>query len=241
MPGIDYSKWDNLDDSDDDVPSDGALIPNQKDQVQHKDEGSLTKRLSEALTGAVKPSQREQVEVLSRFLSVQCKGEEVCNIYRHCDIIAMTSQFPQLMTADTVDLLVDAQQTISKGTEDVDRTEVLQIIVEGINTLEACMQADGAVNLFEQICTPQTPAQVELRQQYAKLEFARKRVFRSILGDELMDEMESTATLSDSSSSEVYLLVGGSVVLILAVACLAYYMYVHAKTGGSSSGKGAEL
>jgi hypothetical protein len=184
-----YSKWDQLEDDDPEI-DDGAVIPSQKSHVDHGEEQALAQEFQRYIRLCCPSLKEEDRTMLSNFISVQHKREEACNTTRHCDIIAITEQFPELVSQATLKTLCELQTEMTKDRKsdkasEEDKKNDLgvsnekavadgQIVGEAINTLAACKAHGGAIALFEQICTPKTKEQKDLRQRYAKQEFAKE-------------------------------------------------------------------
>jgi hypothetical protein len=165
-----------------------AVVPSEKGVCDHQIEKERGSAFLKYIHEHAPSIGRDEALVLARFISVQHKGDQVCNIYRHCDIIENTKQNPSLLTKETVQKLCKLQRAMmndeAEDKNDVQLMTDSKIVIEAINTLVACMEHGDAVGLFGKICTPSAEEDKELRQKYAKLEFAREVVVNSILGPE---------------------------------------------------------
>jgi hypothetical protein len=204
---------------------DRAVVPSEKGVVDHQIEQERGSTFVKYIQAHAPSIGRDEGLALAKFISLQHKGDEVCNIYKHCDIIASTKQNPDLLTEETVQKLCKLQRSMmndeAKDKNDVKVMHDSKIVIEAINTLVACQQHGDAVGLFGKICTPTAEEDKALRQKYAKLEFAREVVVDSILGPEarkflrsgsvndIDEEEEDVDTLLQQAAASLLILVFG--------------------------------
>ena len=199
-----------------------AVVPSRKDVCDHAEEKERASRFHKHIKAfAPEVFGSDEAIRLARFLAVQCKDEQACNIHRHCDIIEMTQQHPELLTRVIVDKLCKLQRAmVTDKAEEENDVEVLndsKVVIESINTLVACMEHGDAVQFFGKVCTPTTDENKALRKKYADLEFAREVVVESILGPQMKELYGSGSEYSEEERAMDLLLQQIGVALLILV------------------------
>lgn len=187
----DYSKWDHLDDDSDDETKDKRdqpLLEDRKTLAIRERDVATQRRFEEHLAKFV-PTEvpKERRTVVSRFVAVCDKGsEKQSNIFRYGDIIAVTGGYSSvLLTLPMVNALCKLQKDMVnsvKGTSSSNPViQDAQLLMDAINTLEACRRVPNVTNFFEAVCRPsQSDHAKELMTMYVKQEFAKRAMMRHI-------------------------------------------------------------
>ena len=199
---LSYSRWDQLDVSDDDDDDDGAagdgpanaMLAARKTAAQHERDGATAARFvsyMERFASAEVPATRRTIS--ARFISVADRGDEPNNIYRYNDIIACCTQYAaELLSQELVDALCELHKAIvnalpssalQESSADLVERRDARLLMEAINTLEACRRVPNVTVFFEELCTPSRSAKArELTTAYQQLEFGKHAMLRAIFG-----------------------------------------------------------
>ena len=196
---LSYSRWDQLDVSDDDgndgVAESGptnAMLAATKTAAQHERDGATAMRFVAYMERFAQVPVAHR-STAARFISVADRGDETNNIYRYNDIIACCTQCAsELLNQPMVDALCELHKAIvnalpSSTLQDsrsghADKRDA-RLLMEAINTLEACRRVPNVTVFFEELCTPSRSAKArELTTSYQQLEFGKHAMLRAMFG-----------------------------------------------------------
>lgn len=125
--------------------------------------------------------------IVARFVAVSDRGTEATNIFRYSEIIACCTRYSsELLSLELVDQLCAMHKEMVNGLpssapdshpEKMDA----RLLMEAINTLEACRRVDNVTMFYEKLCTPSiSESAKELTTMYQKLEFGKRAMLRHI-------------------------------------------------------------
>ena len=189
-----YNKWDHVEDSDEDEDTKApkeALLNDKKTFEQHERDNAIAKQFVDYLERFEnKIPERDRVAV-ARFISVCDKRGEQSNILRYSEIIGVCNSCrSELLKLQTVDALCGLHQSMMETapSESLDKRDFshpivrdTHLLMDAINTLEACRRVPNLPAFFEEICTPSRSAKAkELTRTYVVLDFGKRAMMRYI-------------------------------------------------------------
>lgn len=194
---ISYSKWDMLDDSDDDKPLAGdpsaamqPLLDQNKSVAQHHADECVAARFIPYMEQHLPELPLQQRQLAARFIAASNKGDESNNIFRYSDIVAFCARYSAELLSTT---LIDAMcvlhtRMVTKVHGDKTRTKDLEYLMDAINTLEACRRHDNAAHFFEAVCQPSCSARSRVAAEaYSNNEFGKRAMLRTLFQDQDID------------------------------------------------------
>ncbi|KAJ1462257.1 hypothetical protein M885DRAFT_506423 [Pelagophyceae sp. CCMP2097] len=178
---VDYTKWDKMAiDDDEATPLDDAAVrlDSRREALRIEVAAALT---SEPADGAL----------LAYFVAAQHRDADAPdNRTRHSEVIALLSRSVELVAPETTEALCRAAAARFEASDE----RLGRILVEALNTLEAARRCDGALPLFESICSPSDARALALREAYARHKFGelrlKRHVFRNVDSAEMRQAME---------------------------------------------------
>jgi hypothetical protein len=189
---LSYRKWDRLDDAsdEDEEPSsarrtvDPLLDSGKTGAVLDRDRATA-RRFESYLEKSEVPAKRRAMA--AHFVAVCDRGAESSNIFRYSDIVGCCVRYGvELLSLEMVDALCELQKQMVNGVKDSrDASDPVvrdaRLLMEAINSLEACRRAPNAHEFFEAVCQPSRSARAkELATVYQKLEFAKRAMMRRL-------------------------------------------------------------
>jgi len=169
MP-VDYSKWDAVDDEDDEMAAPRQLTPERK---AHHDQSMV---LIAAWVREADPRlSPDETLLLMGFLAVQHHGIHPDNVRRHVEIVAFLERAAVQGKEPSVHALLALGQLCKDRSQDADAeaaaraNRVLGVAVGALNTLWAARCEGGARQLFDALLHEPTGA---LAKRYRDSEFA---------------------------------------------------------------------
>ena len=204
---LSYSKWDMIDDSDDEIVpgkyEEGnkkvePLLGSQKSHAHHEKDDMITQRFMRHFKEFLPaPADSSKAPMLARFIAICDKGDAPVNIYRYNDIIGFCARYgDELLGLSTINLLCELHQRMINGAKSVKAGEPpadLRALLDAINALEACRRYPNAAHFFEAVCTPSKSAEArKAAEVYAAQEFAKRAVMRHIFKN---DDVDAAAEL----------------------------------------------
>ena len=189
---ISYSKWDQFVDSDDEdekkdpgAPTAALLEINKTGAIRDRDLATRHKfegHLATFDSGLAK----ERHPLLAQFVAVCDKGAESNNIYRYQDIIHLcTRHGGELLSFENCDGLCKLHKEMVNSVEGMPEKHPVirdsKLLMDAINTLEACRRVPNVTEFFEAICQPShSERNKELTTLYLQVEFGKRAMMRYI-------------------------------------------------------------
>lgn len=191
MSALNYSKWDHVDDGSDDGDDAAAasdpLLESKKTSAVHERDERVARRFLAYFKQFDNEVPAAQYELIARFIGVCDKGSALNNIHRYHDIIGFCARHTsELLTLQMVGALCALHVTMTNSIKDVKNAADAvvsdsRLLMEAINTLEACRRQENVTNFFEQACTPSRSDQArQLAEMYTKLEFGKHAMMRHL-------------------------------------------------------------
>jgi len=207
---LSYSKWDHIEDSDDELEAKGeakdgkidALLESKKRNADRDSDNALAQRFLGYMKEHVSekaPIPREFRDVAARFVGVTDKRDQASNSFRYSDIVACGTRYQkELVNREMVDALCELHKMLVDSTKDMPKSKKepllrdVRTLMEAINTLEALRTHDNAAHFFEQVCSPSSGESArKLCETYQKGEFAKRAMLRYLFAEsEFGGEME---------------------------------------------------
>ena len=197
MKPLDYSKWDNLEISDDEYEGSGPPPPAEPlEGVVERREVTLDagrdairahffEKLEE-LDGSKRG--RDDRALIAYFVAAQHRDEGATdNRERHVVIIDLLAKRGVLVADETTVALC----SIARNSYDAKDEFHGKVAIEAVNTMEACRRYNGALALFEAICAPADDRARALLKAYAAHTFGELRLKRLVFSRVSSVEMQS--------------------------------------------------
>lgn len=212
--GFSYNKWENLDDSDDDGEAEkakDALLSSKKTFEMHERDDKTAKRVVQYMERFESTVPIEDRLAVAHFVAVCDKGVgEQTNIYRYSEIINVCQRCSTLLlNLEMVDKLAALHASMiraapSAAIESKDFSVPLvadaHLLMEAVNTLEACRRVPSIPSFYEEICTPsQSDKAKELTRMYMLLEFGQRAMMRHLFNRE-----RGAATEGNAASTQAF-------------------------------------
>ena len=200
---LSYSKWDNIDSSDDEEreakkkgPIDNVLEHNKSSTQRELDEkdakyflDSMRKYCGKYRKEAALAEKHWQV--VANFIGVCSPGKEKTNVHRYNDICMFATRYGDILLkpeiADSMCELHCAIQAASKNLKDDNDPHILDMerLMHAINALEACRVNEKAVmSFYEMIAQPSSSGRAyKLTKKYYEMEFGKQALMRHIFPD----------------------------------------------------------
>jgi hypothetical protein len=198
---LSYSKWDHLEDSDDERteedpntlsgkrPLDPLLQSSKTGAVLEKDE-EIAKRFEGHMAEFRKAIPKKRRPLVARFVAACDKGTHSSNTFRFPDIVRFHAQYKdELFTRGIVDGMCELHKQMVESVKDSrdssdDVIKDARRLMEAINTLEACRKQSSAAAFFEGVCNPSRGDKERKNcEQYTKQQFAKMAMMRYLFKD----------------------------------------------------------
>mmetsp|Transcript_4268 Transcript_4268/g.12609 ORF Transcript_4268/g.12609 Transcript_4268/m.12609 type:complete len:299 (+) Transcript_4268:186-1082(+) len=175
---VDYSRWDNLDESDDDDADEVASGGRVAESLEHRREklraavGSLLRIHPDGLAS-------EDLATLAYFAAATSREPGATdNRERHLAVIDLLANRPVLASPQASDAMCRAARDAVEAQDD----GLGACCLEAVNTLEACRRYGGALALYARICAPADERSRALLALYAENKFGELRLKRHVFG-----------------------------------------------------------
>lgn len=213
-----------------------------------------------------------QRDLMARFVAICDKGNEQSNTHRYSEITRFCAQykdacFDPAFVSGLCELhrcIIESAPVDPKSKEAVPSSREARdsrMMMEAVNTLEACRRFDNVVLLFEMICQPsQSERARKLTELYVRLDFAKRAMLRHLFREnpELLDAADeddeyeqlinpeavragsssrkrraATSNLWGADGSELLILGSAGAVLAVAIGVGAYLWFYHSADSSS--------
>lgn len=185
---VDYSKWDALQIDDDETHVSIHGLSADREKLRLEVQQLLQKE------------HQVDAPLVAFFVAVQRhEAGQPCNHDLHVEIISIMSKQPKLTMPHVTDALCSVARTRFEAKDD----RLGMLLLEAINTLEACRRFGGALALYEAICTPTTERAKALREAYAKQTFGKLRLKRHMYSDMVKADPHLLQVLEEHEAKEL--------------------------------------
>jgi len=234
---LSYSKWDQLEVSDDEDGDVKPALASTKTREETESDERVVRRFTtyqEQFPDAVPRAQRALV---AHLVGVTDKRGAPSNAFRYSEITAFCMRHKdELLTKELVSAVCRLHSAMIGDTGDTKPPPSsalvadCKMLVEAINTLEACREQVNISTFFEELCSPSSSARArQLCEKYQKLEFAKRAMLKHMFAksgmgneseiDSLMEEVDSgdKPKAASSKMDTDIMLACALVVLLLAI------------------------
>lgn len=198
---LNYDKWNAIgaDDSSDDETKPGAPIEPllasrkqgsivERDNATHARMVAYHKRYLHDEKGKTNENLAPQshVDMMARLIAISDRGTEQSNTHRYSEITRFCAQYRDTCfklpfingMCELHRCIIDHTPKDPSGAKTREAADA-RLIMEAINTLEACRRFDNVTLLFEMICTPSMSERArKVTELYVKLDFAKRAMLR---------------------------------------------------------------
>ena len=166
---LSYDKWNDLDDSDDEEPAPDkpieAKLESRKANSEIDRDNATHKRMVEYHKLHYKNGENKdlvppsQIDMMARLIAICDRGNEQSNTHRYSELTKFCAQYKDpCFKLEFVSGLCELHRCILDGqanpNDNSPEMKDCQLIMEAINSIEACRRFDNVALLFEMVCQP---------------------------------------------------------------------------------------
>jgi hypothetical protein len=222
---LSYDKWNDLDDSDDEEPAPGkpieAKLESRKANSEIDRDNATHKRMVEYHKLHYKNGENKdlvppsQIDMMARLIAICDRGNEQSNTHRYSEITRFCAQYKETaFQLPFVNGLAELHRCIVDTSKDPRNTKTQEskdtrLIMEALNTLEACRRFENQALLFEMVCQPSMSERAKkVTEHYVKLDFGKRAMLRHLF----KSSAEAFAQMEDEQDEEYEALINPSAV-----------------------------
>jgi hypothetical protein len=222
---LSYDKWDDLEDSDADEPAPSqpieAKLMSKKANSEIDQDNATHARMAEYHKLHYKGGENKdlvppsQVDMMARLIAICDRGKEQSNTHRYSEITRFCAQYKDIcFQLPFVNGMAELHRCIVDTSKDPRNTKTQEaadtrLIMEALNTLEACRRFENVALLFEMVCQPSMSERAKkVTEHYVKLDFGKRAMLRHIF----KSSTDAFAEMEDEQDEEYEALINPAAV-----------------------------